>query len=356
MVVVSAINKLYGRCRWQLGLSDALVVMSAIHKLCGSRRWQKGPSNALLQRIAASTEGFAGADLQALCTAAVMAAVTRAAPTLVDHLCNTPEEQEQRQPSQQQQPGKQQQQQQGDSEQPQDQFDGRCNKMQHQGQEVRQQGEQLLLKLPDKLPQKLLEKLQVAALDWRAALAAAPLPCSARQNLSALSSGHARALPHNLVPLLLPALTRALRRIATAQLPWQAPMQCALESAQEAAGAAAMEVPVQADEGPDAAAGLQRRGGMVNVLSGLGAIQAHPSYQTGAAKHRTHNCICNIPVLLHYICYSQGWLKLSRNGSGVCMGSLHDLCCCQSRIPTGDTVRAVPSCPLRKTYPQGTNG
>ena len=309
--------------------------MSAIDKLCGSHRWQKGPSNALLQRIAASTEGFAGADLQALCTAAVMAAVTRAAPTLVNHLCNTPEEQEQRQPSQQQQPSKQQQQQQGNSEQPQDQFDGRCNNMQHQGQEVRQQGEQLLLKLPNKLPQKLLEKLQVAALDWRAALAAAPLPCSARQNLSALSSGHARALPHNLVPLLLPALTRALRRIDTAQLPWQAPMQSALESAQEAAGAAAMEVPVQADEGPDSAAGLQRRGGMVNVLSGLGAIQAHPSYQTGAAKYQTHTCICNIPVLLHYICYSQGWLNFSRNGSGVCMGSLHYLFAAKAGFPLG---------------------
>ena len=40
----------------------------------------------MIDSIAAATDGFAGADLQALATAAVMAAVGRAAPDLVDSL------------------------------------------------------------------------------------------------------------------------------------------------------------------------------------------------------------------------------------------------------------------------------
>lgn len=52
-------------------------------KLC---RWEHPPPEATLRAIAAATDGYAGADLQALCTAAVMAAVRRATPTLVDDL------------------------------------------------------------------------------------------------------------------------------------------------------------------------------------------------------------------------------------------------------------------------------
>lgn len=40
----------------------------------------------MLSRLAAATEGFAGADLQALCSAAVLAAARRTAPGLTDTL------------------------------------------------------------------------------------------------------------------------------------------------------------------------------------------------------------------------------------------------------------------------------
>ena len=95
----------------------------------------------------------------------------------------------------------------------------------HQQQLQQQQG------LQRQLPEQLLGTLRVRTVDWRTALAAAPLPCSARQNLSALSSGHARALSYHLSPLLLPAVTRVLLHIAAAQLPWQGPMEAALAAA-----------------------------------------------------------------------------------------------------------------------------
>lgn len=288
------------------------------------------PSDALLQRIAASTEGFAGADLQALCTAAVMAAVTRAAPTLIDRLCTTSEgqlcaaNQEQLQPNQQQQQqvhaqqpkqmhrqppptGSQQQAQpelQGSVEQQHCQHEQEnSNDLQQQQQQslqhhehepaVRQQpGQQLADDLPKKLPQKLLEKLKVKAVDWQTALAAAPLPCSARQNLSALSSGHARALPYHLAPLLIPCVIRALGCIAAAQLPWHGPMLTALEAAGEADAEGVTRV--QASHG--AADGLARRGRLEDVLMELGAVQASSNHQSGADNHsfyRTRNTLCH---------------------------------------------------------------
>ena len=123
----------------------------------------------------------------------------------------------------------------------------------------------------EKSRKKVLTKLRVKAVDWRAALAAAPLPCSARQSLSALSSGHARALPHHLVPLLLPCITRALQCVAAAQLPWQDATAAALEACTAAASTA------EAD-----AVG---RGRLERLLAELGAVEGPASAETGESRH-----------------------------------------------------------------------
>ena len=49
-------------------------------------RWDRPPAAKTLQQVAAATEGYAGADLQGLCTAAVLAAVRRQAPLLTQDL------------------------------------------------------------------------------------------------------------------------------------------------------------------------------------------------------------------------------------------------------------------------------
>jgi len=320
------------------------------------------PSDGLLHRIAASTEGFAGADLQALCTAAVMAAVTRTAPALVDQLCDTSEDQEQCHPNQQQQQqlssqqqqqqhlysqqqqqhlssqqqqhlssqqqqhlSSQQQQQQQEQQQdvadpPQLQHEQLHQQIQQEQQPAQAQqpqpgqhtkGQQLpnlvdeqsdMQEQPERHPQhramhkkgqqrlpgslsgnlpwELLEKLKVKAVDWQAALAAAPLPCSARQNISALSSGHAQAMPHHMAPLLLPSLTTALRCVASAQLPWQGPIASALEVAGEADDACGRQEQIEVQD-------RRQKSRLEAVLTKLGAIQAPPLHQSGMRLFRT---------------------------------------------------------------------
>ena len=49
-------------------------------------RWERPPAAKTLQQVAAATEGYAGADLQGLCTAAVLAAVRRQTPLLTQDL------------------------------------------------------------------------------------------------------------------------------------------------------------------------------------------------------------------------------------------------------------------------------
>lgn len=128
--------------------------------------------------------------------------------------------------------------------------------------------------LSEKLPKKLMTKLRVKAADWRTALAAAPLPCSARQNLSALSSGHAKALPHHLVPLLLPYISRGLQCITAAQLPWQGTTAHALEAA--AVGTSGGAAAAAADKA-EAEAAAKR--GLERLLAELGAVERLTSVQ-----------------------------------------------------------------------------
>jgi SpoVK/Ycf46/Vps4 family AAA+-type ATPase len=55
--------------------ADRESILSAL-----TRAWAPPPDAALLRRVAAATEGFAGADLQALCASAVLTAARRVAP------------------------------------------------------------------------------------------------------------------------------------------------------------------------------------------------------------------------------------------------------------------------------------
>ena len=263
-----------------------------------------------------------------------MAAISRAAPTLVDQLCDTSEDQEQHHPNQQQQQQHQehvssqhlssQQQQQDVADHPQVQHDqlhqqvhheqpgqeqqpaqaqqpqpGQCTNGQQLPNQVDEQSkmqeqpdqhphgpmhkQQLPGSLSRNLPWKLLEKLKVKAVDWQAALAAAPRPCSARQNISALSSGHAQAMPHHMVPGLLPALTTALRCITSAQLPWQGPIASALAAAGEGDDAC------DGQEQEEVQDGRQKRR-LEAVLTQLGAIEAPTLHQLGMRPV----CVCSI--------------------------------------------------------------
>ena len=115
-------------------------------------------------------------------------------------------------------------------------------------------------------------------MDWHTALAAAPLPCSARQNLSALSSGHAKALPHHLVPLLLPCIRRALQCIAAAQLPWQGTTAAAMEACAAAAGSSGGAAAAAADQAEAAAAATK---GLECLLAELGAVKELTSAEAG---------------------------------------------------------------------------
>ena len=49
-------------------------------------RWPNRPTEAVSRMLTRATEGFAGADLQALCAAGVVAAFRRRAPRLLDRI------------------------------------------------------------------------------------------------------------------------------------------------------------------------------------------------------------------------------------------------------------------------------
>ena len=72
------------RYRGRLAVQQRSTVK--FHLVHAWRRWKDPPPNELLHTVAASTAGFAGADLAALCSAAVHAAVRRAAPSLLEQL------------------------------------------------------------------------------------------------------------------------------------------------------------------------------------------------------------------------------------------------------------------------------
>jgi len=155
-----------------------------------TRSWPCPPSEALVQALASATEGFAGADLAALCTGAVMQSARRNLPDIADVLDlagnqGTEEAQADAEP-------------------------------QAQDQRVGHPAAELLLK-------QRLGNIQVLQQDWVSALSAAPPPCSLREGTASLAwqSMHPPPLPYHLAPAVLPVLRRALRcaHLSGAELP-----------------------------------------------------------------------------------------------------------------------------------------
>jgi hypothetical protein len=151
--------------------------------------------------VAFRAEGFAGADLQALCTAAVMAAVRRSAPLLLEQ-AEREAEVAAAAPS---------------SPQGQQQF------------EAQKEEEQQLRR------QQLLDGIEVQANDWKEALAAAPPPCSRRNGMAALAAEAAAPLQQHVLPLLAQPLARVLAALEAADLPLPPPAAAAASVAAAAA-------------------------------------------------------------------------------------------------------------------------
>ena len=186
--------------------------------------------------MAARAEGFAGADLQALCTAAVMAAVRRSSPLLL--------EQAEREAA---------------AAGPAGEAAGAAGaeaagaaadtagtaaagaagaggaaaaataaagsaQLSPAAEEQRQRR------------QEVLDSIQVQACDWREALASAPPPCSRRHGMAALAAEAAAPLQAHELPLLVQPLQQLLAALDAADLPLPPP---AAEAAWAATAAAA---------------------------------------------------------------------------------------------------------------------
>lgn len=223
----------------------------------------------VIQAVAAATEGFAGADLQALCAGAVMAAVHRMAPTLLQQLEHhsmasqaevlnpidapvvvSPETGATQNGGPSAEPGSTHADGQNGSR---DEIaeagatgqDETVSDHEQQGVpqlQAETQQEPLHLHVPGSRGtacdpgthagthaapgsaacadgEAALRGVQVQACDWREALAAAPEPCSRRQGLAALAADAARPLSACYAPALLPSLAAALRVLHASRLP-----------------------------------------------------------------------------------------------------------------------------------------
>lgn len=158
-----------------------------------TRHWAPPPGERLLARVAAATEGHAGADLRALCCAAVMAAARRAAPALLQL-----------------------------AEAQQGKGQGGAGQRSH-------------------WRQRLLEGVTVEPRDWRAALASAPPPCSCRPSLSTLSAAAATPLQPPLLALLVRPLRALLAALHAAGLPLPSRAATAARAAAAGGDAGAFE-------------------------------------------------------------------------------------------------------------------
>lgn len=171
-----------------------------------TRRWAAPPPEDLLQQVAARAEGFAGADLQALCTAAVMAAVRRSSPLLLEQV----EKEAAAAPRA-----------------------AGAVALQHSQRQLQQQEQQAARR------HAMLDGITVQPCDWREALAGAPPPCSRRHGMAALEAEAAAPLQQYALPLLEQPLGQLLAALDAADLPLPPP---AAEAAKMAAAAASADI------------------------------------------------------------------------------------------------------------------
>jgi hypothetical protein len=160
-----------------------------------TQRWAAPPQEDLLRKVAAAAEGAAGADLAALAAAAVLAAVRRSAPALIDLA------------------------------------EREADAVAAAAQREEAVRPQEMMQVPQELPgagwkarrQRLLEGVTVEHCDWQAALAAAPPPCSRRDGLVALAAAAAAPLQRHALPLVAPPLAALLAALHAADLPLPPP-------------------------------------------------------------------------------------------------------------------------------------
>ncbi len=240
----------------------------------------------VIQAVAAATEGFAGADLQALCAGAVMAAVHRTAPTLLQQLEQhamafqaeasagpsdpidaavivSPETGATQNGGPSAEPGCAHADGQDGSRGDERAETGANGQDETLGNHAQQglaqfQTETQQEPLQPHVPgsditacnpgthadihaapgqaagadgEAVLRGVRVQACDWREALATAPEPCSRRQGLAALAADAARPLSACYAPALLPSLAAALQVLHASRLPLPAAAASAAASA-----------------------------------------------------------------------------------------------------------------------------
>ncbi|KAL4451600.1 hypothetical protein ABPG75_007262 [Micractinium tetrahymenae] len=212
-----------------------------------TQRWACAPPEALLRQVAARTEGYAGADLQSLCTAAVMAAVRRSAPLLLELA-----EQEAEAVAAEAGPGPSA----GPGAAPvaaSAEVAARPLQLQPAAAAAQPQGDQQQAAAQQderqRRRQQLLDRIEVQASDWREALAAAPPPCSRRHGLSALAAGAATPLQQQELPLVSEPLQRLLAALHAADLPLPPPAAAAARAAAAASQAGAQPAAAAAAAG-----------------------------------------------------------------------------------------------------------
>lgn len=205
-----------------------------------TRKWNPRPTNQLLERVAVATEGFAGADLAGLCTAAVLAAVRRSVPGL-DML-----------------------------------YEGsKCRDPvgYRSGNHGKRSSNKAVCAGQQQQPSKtsLLDSIQVTSDDWDAAIAAAPPPCSRRGALSALLSDAVRPIPWHLSPMLVLPMQRILQEVV------QWPLAAQMLNHEALTGINRLFRHTIDDLGGDADAALQVQV-VDKVLQELGIVEKQPGH------------------------------------------------------------------------------
>lgn len=180
-----------------------------------TRRWDPVPRAEVIKKLASVTDGYAGADLAALCTAAVMNAVKRGSPQLLQHA------------------------------------------------EALADGLSADIIGPD----PIIPDIRVEQMDWDAALTAAPPPCSKRHAAQALTGDALRPMSYHTVPLLLPLLKNVLKTFGKSSLPLFPAVTQAIEATHAAETITATTIGTVTSAAP-----------LESVLAALGAIQRAPDH------------------------------------------------------------------------------
>jgi len=169
------------------GVSDRSAIL-AVH----TTNWPCPPSKGLLDALARATEGFAGADLAALCTGAVMESARRSLPNICDIVDSFPS------------PGVKQ--------------SGHQDAGPHTTTAVAVGQQQMDA---HSFLEERLGTLRVLQRDWMSALLKAPPPCSQREGIANLAMDAVHPLPYHLAPAVLPVLGEVLGSVhaSGAQLP-----------------------------------------------------------------------------------------------------------------------------------------